>query len=215
MCIQLGDFPRALEQYEEAQRLNAETGDRDVAVFSERGLCLLYHYQGDHDMACRHGEQAIRILPEETDVDQRATTWIFLGHARFGQENWPAAAEAYQKAFDLLANALTDDTTLDARAGLAQVSLAQGNLVAAVGQVELILPYLISDYLDKTQEPLRVYHSCYHVLQAAADPRAEELLQKAQEKLHALASGLDDEQRGSFLGKNPINWELLAAVAGT
>ncbi len=85
-------------------------------------------------------------------------------------------------------------------AGLARVALAQGVLAQAQAHVEQILTHLEAGNLDGTLEPDRVYLTCYQVLRATEDRRAQELLNRAYHELQDRAAKIDDESlRCSFL----------------
>ena len=66
----------------------------------------------------------------------------------------------------------------EALAGLARVSLAQGGPAQALAHVGRILDHLGSrPELQGMQEPVRIYLTCYRVLQAAGDARAQPVLE--------------------------------------
>jgi hypothetical protein len=93
--------------------------------------------------------------------------------------------------------------------GLATVSMALGQPEEALARVEEILRYLDEKSLDGTDEPFRVYLTCYDGLRAAADDRAYGLLHEAQEMLLDRARKIDEpELRRSFLQRVPAHREL-------
>ena len=62
-----------------------------------------------------------------------------------------------------------------------------------------------------SKEPFRIYLTCYQVLQAVDDPRAEEILETAYEMLQERAAKIEDESlQRSFLENVPINREIIA-----
>jgi hypothetical protein len=87
-------------------------------------------------------------------------------------------------------------------AGLARVSLAEGNLAEAQAQVEEILAYLDTGSLEGTDEPLRIYLTCYDVLKAGRKPRAQEVLARAYDLLQQWANRIADEDLRRSLLKN-------------
>ena len=123
---------------------------------------------------------------------------------------------------------------MESLAGLARVSLAQGAhstalrqavvvslsnhqdsssgqaLAQAQTQVEDILSHLETNSLDGTDEPLRVYLTCYRVLKANRDPRAQEILTTAYNLLQKHAGNTtDEEMRRSFLENVLVHRELV------
>ena len=103
------------------------------------------------------------------------------------------------------------------QAGLARVSLAQGDLSQAQSHVEEILsflggPHLETGALEGTGEPFRVYLTCYRVLQAGQDPRAREILTATYNLLQERAAIISNESlRRSFLENVVARREIVAA----
>lgn len=98
------------------------------------------------------------------------------------------------------------------QAGQARVSMLEGKLDEAVIYVEKILDYLKEHNLDGTDEPMRIYLTCYQVLDAVDDPRADELITQAQSILMARADRItDDVMRKSYLENVEANKEILQA----
>jgi hypothetical protein len=76
--------------------------------------------------------------------------------------------------------------------------------------VEEILTHLKSNTLDSTDESLQVYLTCYRVLRAAQDPRAQETLGTAYALLQERAAKIGDaETRRSFLENVAAHREIL------
>jgi hypothetical protein len=62
------------------------------------------------------------------------------------------------------------------------------------------LEFLEHGSLDGTEEPLRIYLTCYRGLKSNQDPRDEEILDTAHALLQERAAKIDDEKlRRSFL----------------
>jgi len=67
---------------------------------------------------------------------------------------------------------------------------------------------------DGTLEPMRIYLTCYQVLRAAKDRRAEEILKAAVRVLEERAARLVDEDlRRSYLENVAANREILSERA--
>jgi hypothetical protein len=103
--------------------------------------------------------------------------------------------------------------TLGGKAGLARAAVAQGDLATALAHVSEILAYLAEGGgLQGTWEPLRIYLTCYQVLQLAGDQKADEILETAFNLLEELASRIPDQAyRSLFLEKVPWHREILSA----
>jgi hypothetical protein len=79
-------------------------------------------------------------------------------------------------------------------AGLAESYLRVNDIESAVKETEKVLSFLESEAtLDGTDEPLRVYHTCYMVLEKRQDPRSRQVLQTAMNLLEAQVSNFKDE----------------------
>ena len=101
-------------------------------------------------------------------------------------------------------------------AGLIQTLLMRGDHALALVEAEKILSYLESGTLDGTEEPLRVYHTCYLALKEGGDPRSVPLLHKAGELLETQVLKLrDDESRRMFVENVPWRLEIYNACKGT
>ena len=121
------------------------------------------------------------------------------------------AAESYRQALVLRRELGQHNLAMESMAGLARVSLGQGDLEQAQAQVEEILTYLETETLDGTEEPFRVYLTCYRVLCANQDPRAKTILNTAHCLLQEQAAKISDEEtRCSFLENVAAHREIVS-----
>jgi hypothetical protein len=128
-----------------------------------------------------------------------------------GLHNPTAAAEAYRQAVDLR-KPDQPHLAVESLAGLACASLVLGDLAQAQAYADEILNHLESGILDGTDEPFRVYLSCYRVFKASQDPRTEELLTMAHDLLQERAAEITDEElRRSFLENVAAHREIIEA----
>ena len=101
---------------------------------------------------------------------------------------------------------------LESLAGLARVSLAQRQLAQAQAQVEQILAHLQTGDLRGAEEPFRVYLTCYRVLCATGDSRAQEILDTAHRLLQEWAARISDVAMSrSFLENVAAHREIVDA----
>jgi tetratricopeptide (TPR) repeat protein len=171
-------------------------------------LGLLLHHQGNDDKARDCGQSALRIAHKLNNRPLQGRAWEGLGYLA-------EAAQAYQQAVILRRELGQPHLVAESLAGAARVALAQGNRVQAQAQVEEILGYLqdavpavsldpvqkTSSWrgLKNTEEPLRIYLTCYRVLRDAQDPRAWGVLDAARRQLEQQAACIyDEELRHSF-----------------
>ncbi len=80
-----------------------------------------------------------------------------------------------------------------------------------MGHVEEILHQLNGGDLDGNDEPLRVYLTCYEVLRASADPRAERILDGAYGLLQQRAAKIQPpDLQASFIDNVEVHREIVA-----
>ena len=195
---------------EQALALFREIGDRRFGSHILAYLGLLCHRLRDDETARQHSQQALGIARDVGARRQERWALTVLGHALVGLGCLDEAAAAYRDAQDLWRELGHLSPAMDTLAGLARVSLAQGDPSQAQAQVGEILSYLETNSLEGTDEPFRVYLTCYRVLKANQDPRAQEILTTAYNLLQEHAGNTTDgEMRRSFLENVPAHRELV------
>jgi hypothetical protein len=122
---------------------------------------------------------------------------------------------AYAATLDLRRDLQQPQEATEALAGFARVAFAQGDIAEACRHVEAILSHLgRGGTFEGTYEPLRIYLTCYRVLQAAGDPRAVAILELAHTTLREQAATIPDQvMRRSFLEQVPYHREIVAEWA--
>ena len=89
----------------------------------------------------------------------------------------------------------------------------QGDLAQAQACTEEILNHLKAGSLYGADEPFRVYLTCYRVLRAAGDARAQAILETAHCLLQERAARISDEKlRHSFLENVAAHREIVQEV---
>ncbi len=174
-------------------------------------MSLLYHHLGDHQAARKHGQWGLRIAQDIGD--RRCQGWLldFLGHALTALGQLDQAADAYEQALALQVELDQPHLVTESQAGLARLALIQGESGRAREYVEEILSYLRTNNLDGTNEPFRIYLTCYQVLVANHDPRAHDVLAQAYRRLQERAARIPDEAtRRSFLENVAVHREIVA-----
>jgi hypothetical protein len=103
--------------------------------------------------------------------------------------------------------------SVDSLAGLARVALARGDLAGALEHVEKVMTFLqVHPNVECTAEPLRIYLTCYNVLHAVDDPRAEEVLDAAHQLLRERAARIEDQVlRRSYLENVSYHRQIVGA----
>ena len=218
----LGDYVGARTYYEQSLRIYREIGERRGEGLTLAYLGLLSHYLGDNEAAREYSQQALFIAQELGNRYIQGYALTNLGHALVGLGRLDEAAHAYQQALALRRELGQHHLAMEPLAGLARVSLAQGNLSQAQAQVEEVLGHLETHTpstgpsatsghgLEGTDEPFRVYLTCYRVLRANQDPRAQAILNTGYSLLQEQATKISDEElRRSFLENVAAHREIV------
>ena len=130
------------------------------------------------------------------------------------------AAYAYRQALDIRRELGEPKLATALLAGLARISLTEENQTQAQAYVQEILSFLeqnipasgSGDALDGTDAPLRVYLTCYRVMDATQDPRAQRLLIAAHNLLQERAGKIRDKLLlRSYLEDVTPHREIIAA----
>ncbi len=214
-CIRLGDYAAARRHLEDSRRLADRIGRPDIESLVWLNLAAIAHLQGDDATAVEHATVAARIALAIGARDLEAAACLPLGLAEAGLGNGPAARAALERSRDLFEQNAGPHLALEPTAGLALLDLAQGDVAAALTEVEKVLAHLAAGgRLDGTEEPLRISLACFRVLAAAGDPRAADVLATAHTELLARAQRIaDPAARQRFLHEVPHHQAIALAHA--
>jgi len=210
---QQGNYAQARTYYEQSLSSRREIDDRSGECQALANLGLLFHNLGDDETAWERGQEALHIAQEIGDRRWEAFARTNQGYVLMVKGRFAEAVESFQQALSARRELGEHSLATESLAGLASVSLAQSNPTLALNYVEEILDYLNQgNTLDGTDEPFKVYLTCYRVLRANQDSRAETVLEKAYALLQERAAKIDDEEmRRSFLENVASHREIIAA----
>ncbi len=143
-------------------------------------LGLIYFHLGNHQKARSYGGQGVEIAQKISARPTLADNLTRFGQILMGLGCLDEAAAAYQRALALRQDMGQAHLATEPLAGLAEVCLARGDLSQAMVLVGEILAYLDTNTppngnghgLAGTDNPGQIYQTCYRVLQASHDPRA-------------------------------------------
>jgi predicted ATPase len=197
-----GDYAAARGYYGRRLQICRAIGDRQGETIALANLSLVGHTLGDDEAARGYALEMLRITQEIGHRSNQGYALNNLGHALAGLERLAEAADIYRQAVALRHELGEHFLAMESLAGLARVLTAEGKPVEARAAVDEILAYLQTGSLDGTDEPLRIYLTCYHVLKAEKDPRAQEILTTAYELLQQWANRITDEDLRRSLLKN-------------
>ena len=195
-----GDYAAARGYYGRRLQICRAIGERQGETIALANLSLVAHTLGDDEAAEGYAVEMLRIAQEIGHRSNQGYALNNLGHALAGLERLAEAAEIYRQAVALRHELGEHFLATESLAGLARVLMAQGKPAEAKVCADEILAYLQTGSLDGTDEPLRIYLTCYQVLKMERDPRAQEILTIAYELLQQWANRITDEDlRRSFL----------------
>ncbi|MCP4535937.1 MAG: tetratricopeptide repeat protein, partial [Chloroflexi bacterium] len=209
-----GDYAEAQRLTKEAVPIKLEIGDMMGWAIAQSNLAWLFHLMGDNRAAREESAHILRVTQRIGDRRNQGFSLTVLGYALEGLGQLEGAADFYQQAIDLRREIGQHHLVIESLAGLARVSLAQGKLDLSLAQVEEILTYLEDNSLDGTEEPMRIYLTCYRVLQANDDLCARSVLETAYQALQEQATAITDQEiRRSFLENVLYHREIVREFA--
>jgi class 3 adenylate cyclase/tetratricopeptide (TPR) repeat protein len=213
IAADMGDYETAQIAYEKALNEYRISGDQEAESDVNMCMALLFTYMGDYTTAIQHGETALKLAMEIPSDSSQAYAHTALGHALFASGEPERAKEHYQTAVELRQKLGERHLEAEARAGLANVALAKGERFQMKAQIEAIWSqWKKADNFDGTTEPISVYLTCYQVLQALGDHRADEILEAGWKMLHErLKTVRSDRLRYSYQAHSAANRAFILA----
>lgn len=185
-----------------------------------RGEAELHHLHTRIVLALHRGEptQALVYATQAWQIGKsygaivHACCLVLLGHAQTYLHHFGEASSAYSQAINLCTKLGRSDMAAEAQAGLAEIAYRQGDWPQAQRLVETILPVLAEKQQVGIDEPFYTYLSCFRVLTANHDGRAESILQTAYALLQRYAGHIaDGGLRRSFWENVPVHHTLYQA----
>lgn len=158
---------------------------------------------GDLKPALAYTHQASQASLAINELRQAAYAFTCMGHVLTELQRYTEAIAAFQQAVTFHQQMQQDNRRMEPLAGLAQVALLQGDMPQAQRLGEEILTHLQTHTLDRTEETLRVYLTCYRILDAQNGSRAQDLLCAAYDQLQKRAATIED------LEAQRLFWEAI------
>ena len=209
----LGEYEKARAYAEQSIRIAREIDDPHSEALGFINSSAYAGALGDQETAVQCALQGQAIAHKIGEQSSEAWALTYLGHSRLALEQLHAAAGAYQAGLAIRQELKQPHLATELQAGLARVALAGGDLPTAERNLEAILAYLDGGGgLVGTDEPLRVYLTCYLVLDATGDERAGAILETAYNLLQARVASIKTEApRQAFMQNIEYNRAILAA----
>jgi tetratricopeptide (TPR) repeat protein len=214
-CYQ-GAFETAKIYLERALQFFNEIGNPQGKSDALAFLAMMYHYQGDNVTARNYAQNALTAITDVGARSERANALTHLAHALVELGQYEAAADSYRQALTLRYVMAQINLVQEPVAGLARIALAMGDKPEGLRYVKQILHHLESKTLEGTEEPFRVYLTCYQALAANHDDRANGFLEYAHHELRTWAERIKDEAlRVAFMNNIPAHRDLVTAWQST
>ncbi len=212
ICGLLGDYEQAHAYAQRNLQIAREIGDRQNETFALINLSSHAGARGEFASAIEYAQQGLLLARQSNDRNAQAWALTYLGHGLFESGMADPALRAYREAVNLRDELDQPVLATEPAAGLARISLLQGDSASAQVQVNTILAQLEQDgTLEGTDQPLRVYLSCYIVLSGMDDPRAKGILNTAHDMIKTRANRISDPSgRKVFLENITYNREILS-----
>src|ERR1700742_3289538 len=80
ICYYLGNYPKALDYHEQADKLFRAEGDKERVAANLDDMGLLYYYNRQMPLARKQYDEALRIYRETGNVGGMADTYGRIGH---------------------------------------------------------------------------------------------------------------------------------------
>ena len=189
-----GEFETAEAHYEKALLIAREIGDVLQETYVHINLSANAGYRRQAETAWSEAQKAIELARTVSERSSEAWGWLYLGHAGLMLGRFEQARDAYERSVALRLELNQTNLGMEPTAGLVELHLALGDIPAAAREAEKIVQHIDSGLVfNGADEPLRIYHACYILLDATKDPRASRILQIAKRALEAQVSSFNDE----------------------
>ncbi len=208
----LGDYKKARSYAEQNLQIAREIGDRYYETLSLINLSSHAGALAEFELAVEYAQQGLALARDSGDRHLQAWALTYLGHGLFEAGRPEPAREAYREALGVRYELDQPALATEPAAGLARICLQEGDAVSAgIHADSIIAQFELDGTLEGTDQPLRVYLSCYLVLSSLHDPRARGILNTAHDMLKTRANGIPDPAaRQQFLENISYNREILA-----
>jgi predicted ATPase len=201
-----GDFVAAYQYHEQSLSVARETGNRYHETYTLINLSAITVIQNNASLGLRYAKEAAEIAKKVGERSGEAWALFYMGHAYALLNEFQNARQAYQRSVDIRNELDQPALSMEPLAGLVDIALRIDDLDTASREAEKIFAYLDrGGTLDGTDEPLRIFYTCYLFLKRQQDPRLIQVLQTANQLLETRSSRIQDEQARKMYIEN-VPW---------
>lgn len=208
-----GNFAAAHQYHEQSLSLAREIGSLYHETYTLINLSAVTGMQNNALLAIEYAQRASEIARKAGERSGDAWAMLYLGHAYLLVNKLEQARLAYHRSLAIRDELEQPSLSMEPLAGLVDVALRMNDLAAASREAEKILAHFDSGgTLVGTDDPLRVYYSCYLFLAKQQDPRSMQVLKSATQLLETQVSKFKDEQARKMYIEN-VPWRLALQQA--
>lgn len=208
----IGDLATAHNYMLHALDLARQDGNRTIESTVLANFSALRLWQGDAQEALNYAQAADRLAQELGAQRDRINALDALGAALLALGDARTALAVHREEQQLAVQEGLPNYAVSAVARQAEALLALGDLPRALAQVETVLAHLDQLSPNSTYSPTDVFYACSRVLQAAGDPRLDDVLEQAHAWLQSHLLRLEDEaHRRAFIDNVPARAALMRA----
>ncbi len=217
VCLDLGDYSRAKTYSQEALTLSREIELRFGEALGLINLSLIHQYEGDQETARQHGNAALQLAQKMGSKRLEGYAYQTLGKTLKVSGQLQSATDQFWQALAIWHELDQASLLVEAEASLAETARLAGDVAEAMVHVETAVSALTTGQsLDGTESPFQIYLTCYQVLNAAQDTRAQDVLYQGHQQLQERANAIVDEQaRKMFLEDVAVHRQITMAYADT
>ncbi len=216
ICLDLGDYSRAKTYSQEALTLSREIELRFGEALGLINLSLIHQYEGDQDTARELATAALQLAQKMGSKRLEGFAYQTLGKTLKVSGQLQSATDQFWQALAIWQELDQASLLIEAEACLAETARLAGDVAEAMGHAEAAVTALTTGQsLDGTESPFQIYLTCYQVLNAAQDARAQAVLHQGHQQLQERANAIVDEQaRHMFLENVAVHRQITTAYAG-
>ncbi len=206
----IGEYDQAMSYSGQNLRIAREVGDPYIEAYALINLSSFAIAQEKYQDAKTYALQGRELARKIGDRSCEAWAITYMGHSFSESNDLDSAEDAYRSAL-VIRNELNQAVlSMEPMAGLAWMGHLKNQVLITRQNLEAILDYLENGDLEGTDDPMRVYLTCYRILKASEDSRAIGILEKGYQFLQTRAENIPDEpNRRIFLENVRSNRELL------
>jgi predicted ATPase/DNA-binding SARP family transcriptional activator len=206
----LGQYETARKHFQHVLDLSRQLGDLWMESYILFNLASVNGRLGNEEEAFKEVRAALTAAEEGQFGELAASATIVLGYLLTFPGRRSEAIEAFNSARTQWRTIGRKASEVEAAVGLAGVLFESGDDVRARELVSEVMEFINDKSLQGTEHPIQIYLTCYRILHAGEDCRAESLLVRAFEQMQSIATAIEDETlQKSFLENVPAHRELM------